>query len=252
MEKKTTALRKVKKMMDVALREKRVAEHSEMPEGVVFVNEDCRAFMRRCVDEGKKFHCCVTDPPWGVDLGDLRFQEANTEWDEQQHALELMEEAFGLLDQVLVEDAHVYVFFAMRNYDRVHRMLAKRWDVDWLPLIWNKRVGSSTMVVDQRYVSAYETIFFCRKGTGRKLAQRTSNVFTYDRVSKPIHPTQKPVQLLMQFIENSTVRGESVFDPFAGSGSTLRAARKLDRVAVGCESDEVMYAKALEIVEGGE
>jgi len=183
-----------------------------------------------------------------VDLGDLRFQDANTEWDEQQHALELMEEAFGLLDRVLVEDAHIYVFFAMRNYDRMYRMLSKWWDVDWLPLIWNKRIGSSTMIIDQKYVSAYETIFFCRKGTGRRLTRRTPNIFTYDRVTKPIHPTQKPIQLLMQFIENSTVRGESVFDPFAGSGSTLRAARKLDRIAVGCENDGEMYEKAVKFV----
>jgi site-specific DNA-methyltransferase (adenine-specific) len=52
------------------------------------------------------------------------------------------------------------------------------------------------------------------------------------------HPTEKPVDILRQLIESSSVMGETVYDPFAGSGSTLIAAILEGRNAVGCEIDE--------------
>lgn len=52
------------------------------------------------------------------------------------------------------------------------------------------------------------------------------------------HPTEKPVDILRQLIESSSVMGETVYDPFAGSGSTLVAAYLEGRGAVGCEIEE--------------
>jgi hypothetical protein len=52
------------------------------------------------------------------------------------------------------------------------------------------------------------------------------------------HPTEKPVDILRQLIESSSVMGETVYDPFAGSGSTLIAAALEGRNAIGCEIEE--------------
>jgi DNA modification methylase len=52
------------------------------------------------------------------------------------------------------------------------------------------------------------------------------------------HPTAKPVLLLRQLIESSSVIGDSVLDPFMGAGSTLLAAQVEGRRAVGIEIDE--------------
>lgn len=52
------------------------------------------------------------------------------------------------------------------------------------------------------------------------------------------HPTEKPVDILRQLIESSSVMGEVVYDPFAGSGSTLIAAALEGRQAIGCEFEE--------------
>jgi hypothetical protein len=52
------------------------------------------------------------------------------------------------------------------------------------------------------------------------------------------HPTEKPVDILRQLIESSSVMGETVYDPFAGSGSTLVAAALEGRDAIGVEIDE--------------
>ena len=51
------------------------------------------------------------------------------------------------------------------------------------------------------------------------------------------HPTQKPVELMRRPILNHTKRGELVYDPFLGSGTTLAAAELTERVCYGMELD---------------
>jgi DNA modification methylase len=51
------------------------------------------------------------------------------------------------------------------------------------------------------------------------------------------HPTQKPVELMRRPILNHLRRGELVYDPFLGSGTTLAAAELTERVCYGIELD---------------
>ncbi len=53
------------------------------------------------------------------------------------------------------------------------------------------------------------------------------------------HPTQKPVELVSRCIEACTIKGDTVFDPFAGSSTTGIAALKLGRKFTGIESDKM-------------
>ena len=59
--------------------------------------------------------------------------------------------------------------------------------------------------------------------------------FPQDNITKKIHPTQKPVELLKNLIRLFTDKGDVVIDPCAGSGSTLIAAKALGRKAYGFE-----------------
>lgn len=61
------------------------------------------------------------------------------------------------------------------------------------------------------------------------------------RIKRPsaniVHPTMKPVELCMRAITNSSVREAIVMDLFLGSGSTLIASEKSDRICYGMELD---------------
>jgi site-specific DNA-methyltransferase (adenine-specific) len=64
-----------------------------------------------------------------------------------------------------------------------------------------------------------------------------------------IHPTQKPQKLIEVIIETHTNAGEWCLDPFAGSGSTAKAARKLDRKFILVEKNPVIFDKMISYIE---
>lgn len=59
-----------------------------------------------------------------------------------------------------------------------------------------------------------------------------------------VHPTQKPLWLMRALVDVHTNPGAVILDPYAGSGTTLVAARFLGRRAVGIEGDEA-YCEAI-------
>ena len=51
------------------------------------------------------------------------------------------------------------------------------------------------------------------------------------------HGTQKPLELMRRPILNNTARGDIVYDPFLGSGTTVEAAEVTERICYGLEID---------------
>lgn len=62
--------------------------------------------------------------------------------------------------------------------------------------------------------------------------RRKNNQFTKNNQH---HPTEKPLELMEYLIATYTDKGDTILDPFAGSGTTLIAARNLGRKAIGIE-----------------
>jgi site-specific DNA-methyltransferase (adenine-specific) len=61
-----------------------------------------------------------------------------------------------------------------------------------------------------------------------------------------LHPTQKPVPALVPLIRSFTLPGETVLDPFAGSGSSCAAALLTGRKYIGIEMDDEYFQLAFE------
>jgi site-specific DNA-methyltransferase (adenine-specific) len=71
-----------------------------------------------------------------------------------------------------------------------------------------------------------------------------SVIYERSEHGRAIHPTQKPLGIIMPLIAYSCPPGGLVVDPFAGSASTLEAARRLGRRAIGVELSEDMCGRA--------
>lgn len=54
-------------------------------------------------------------------------------------------------------------------------------------------------------------------------------------VARTVHPTEKPLSLMLTLVDLFSFPGEHVFDPYAGTGTTLVAAIRRGRVSTGCE-----------------
>jgi site-specific DNA-methyltransferase (adenine-specific) len=192
---------------------------------------------------GESIDLVLTDPPYGVDyLSNRRIRD--TEVAQVIHAddsLDAMRGALALCAPLMKDDAHCYYFAsADETVGDACRALPLSMTFHRL-LCWDK--GNHGMGdLERDYGHAWEAIVYATKGRGRALnPPRPSSLLSgYGRGSGVtwVHPTQKPVTLMKFLIERSSVTGETVLDPFMGSGTTLRAAKDLGRRAIGIEINE--------------
>lgn len=102
-------------------------------------------------------------------------------------------------------------------------------------IVWDKgHIGLG----QQHYRPQHEFIFYCR-GERWYGTRAESDVWDIPRDAGKdyVHPTQKPVALIERAIENSSRRGDVVLDVFGGSGSTLIACERTQRIARLVELD---------------
>ncbi len=92
----------------------------------------------------------------------------------------------------------------------------------------------------------HEIILFLKKGRRVATDKRRSGVIHVPQVRPAdlIHPHEKPLPLIELFIRHSTSRGDLIVDPFGGSGSTARAAKRLERSCLAMELDDRNFALA--------
>lgn len=84
------------------------------------------------------------------------------------------------------------------------------------------------------------------KSDGRRLP---TTILKFNRVERPIHPTQKPVDLLEWLIASYSNEQDVVLDNCMGVGSTGIAARRKNRKFIGIELDEAYFKKAKAFIE---
>lgn len=188
--------------------------------------------------DGAKVDMVFTDPPYGVNVsgkggdpiaGDISFT-----------AIPLM---FGALDAVLAPGAWVYACGGQSNISLYSRMFELHFRQLPRMIIWDK--GRTAILRRNGYHSCYELIFFAFRegGGGRWFSGRTSEDaddiwrVPVDGDADRVHVTQKPVELPARAIRNTCPPGGLVFEPFAGSGSTLIACEQAGRRCAAIELD---------------
>src|SRR6185312_288132 len=112
-------------------------------------------------------------------------------------------------------------------------------------IIWNK---GRTVLTRTHYWYQHEPCWYVRKKNAPWFGKAGENSTIWDSPSPKFimggsdeekfdHPTQKPVELMRRPILNHIKRGEIVYEPFLGSGTTLAAAELTERVCYGIELD---------------
>ena len=153
------------------------------------------------------------------------------------------------LYRVLKQDTHCYIMINARNLSKLQTEAEKVGFKFQQLLVWVK--NNSTP--NKFYLNNAEFILMLRKGKERWINEMgTKNVLSVDNIiGNKIHPTEKPVSLMEILIRNSSNENEIVLDPFCGCGSTLIAAKNLNRQFIGIEIDEKYYNIAKERIEKG-
>ncbi len=150
----------------------------------------------------------------------------------------------------LKESGHCYVFTNNKNLkDTIVEMQTAGFTVI-KTLVWAK----NNKIMSQAYMSQTEFIVFARKGKFVKINNcGTSDLLQFENPTDKAHPSEKPVELLYELLENSSNVGDTVYDPFMGSGSTGVVALNRDRHFIGSEIDGGYFGDCsdrLEIFEG--
>ena len=216
---------------------------------------DCIEKMKGLQD--RSIDLVVTDPPYKtISGGDSNGKNSvrpkgilsgNRKLFKHQNGV-LVEQWMPELYRILKDGSHCYIFTNSMN---MREMLNAAYDSGFRLhniLVWEK----NNCTPSQFYMKNCEYILFVRKGKAKWInnigSSKTAHHFDNIIGSKQ-HPTEKPVDLMKFYIENSTNFGDIVLDPFMGSGSTGVACVETGRSFIGIELDSEYFQIAKRRIE---
>ena len=138
------------------------------------------------------------------------------------------------------------IFCSFQQDSMVIKYAEKHGFMHHYPIFFVKRYSAQVLKANMRIVGATEHALVFYRDKLPKFRNNGRMIFDWfewvpDNKNIPkIHPTQKPVTLLKTLIQIFTDEGDTVIDPCAGSGSTLRACMEINRNAYGFEIDRNM------------
>jgi adenine-specific DNA-methyltransferase len=197
------------------------------------IHGDCIEAMQR-LDAGS-VGFILTDPPY---ITRYRSRDGNTVINDDNDAW--LAPAFARMHRVLRPDAFCASFY---GWPRADLFLAAWKNAGFRiagHIVFRKRYASKTSFLQYRHEMAY----LLAKGWPARPARPPPDVLDWTYTGNRLHPTQKPVGILRPLIEAFSLPGDTVLDPFCGSGSTLVAAHETGRAWLGIELDPEHHATA--------
>lgn len=123
-------------------------------------------------------------------------------------------------------------------------------DNDFLtrPLIWHKP-NPTVINCDKLYIQSTEIAVYAKRRCGYFAPSYKHNVFTFPFPNEREHPTQKPLPLFNELLQDTSIDNDLILDPFNGSGTTCVAAKMLGRRYIGIDISEEYCKIARERLE---
>jgi DNA modification methylase len=204
-----------------------------------FINQilhgDCIEVMRQMPAESVDF--ILTDPPYLVNYRDRDGRtiqnDADAGW---------LKPAMAEAYRVLKQDRVAIIFYGWTKIDAFFDAWRSAGFQPVGHIVFRKSYSSRSRFL--RY--QHEQAFLLAKGRPPLPKQPLGDVMEMPYSGNKLHPTQKPVAALAPLIRSFSLQGETVLDPFVGSGSTCAAALLTGRRYIGMEMDAAYFRQASE------
>ena len=235
-------------------------------------NGDSIEILKRIPD--KSFDLVFADPPYNMQIGekltrpdDSKVDGVNDKWDQFssfEHYDKFSKSWLKECKRILKDSGSMWVIGTYHNIFRLgyHMQNLNYWILN--DVIWRKN-NPMPNFKGTRFTNAHETLIWASKN------KKSRYTFNYQSLKclnddlqmrsdwilpicngkerlkkdgKKIHSTQKPEALLHRIILATTNKGDSIFDPFLGTGTTAVVAKKLGRKYFGVEKDKKYFQAA--------
>lgn len=197
---------------------------------VTLYNGDCLEYMRTLPD--KSVDAVVTDPPYGQNYKPGGNSSKNLRWSREFIGNPVIGDDKPF-DPSPYLKYNVVILFGANNY--ANKLPASR---GWI--FWDKRCD----FVENAFADG-ELIWTNQDVPVRKISHYWRGVIrASENGEKHFHPTQKPVAVMKWIIDRYTKPGETILDPYMGSGTTGVACVQLGRNFIGCEISPEYFAIA--------
>jgi DNA modification methylase len=198
-------------------------------DGITLIHGDCREVLPQL----EPVDLVLTDPPYGYS-----YESSHAEWSGVFEGGRYTNTR-GAIQQDENTDARDWMIQKIRDTPLVcfgNLRSIPPFDTRGV-LVWDKGDAAGMGDLSFPWKPNWELIFI--RGDGFE-GNRTSGVLRTDSISRlsmgRLHPMEKPVRLITQLLAKHI--GRVVLDPFAGSGTTLVAAKQLGRKCIGIEIEE--------------
>lgn len=197
------------------------------------INADCLELLPKIAARSVDF--ILTDPPYlvGYKSRDGRTvpNDDNDSW---------LKPAFAEMYRVLNKDSFCVSFYGWPHADRFMAAYRAAGFRIVGHFVFPKRYTSASKFVRYQHESAY----LLAKGWPKQPTNTIGDVINWTYSGNKLHPTQKPLSVLLPLIETFSDSTGIVLDPFSGSGSSLLAAKMRGRDYIGIELDPAYHAIA--------
>jgi DNA modification methylase len=182
----------------------------------------------KCVD------LVLTDPPYGVDLGSHKASvECRSRW--------LAKKKYGIYDDTYENYKNLIVPRIVESIRISKRAMVfcagtRMWDLPKPDAVGGVYLPAACGRNCWGFNSLAHVLFY-GKCPDLNLGSKHTAISSTESSEKNGHPCPKPIGWMLWLIDLGSRPGETVFDPFLGSGTTLKACIRTGRIGLGCELD---------------
>ncbi len=199
------------------------------------VHGDCLHVMPRISAGSVDF--ILTDPPYIT-----RYQDRAGRSIKNDDNAVWLKPAFAEMYRVLARNSFCISFYGWPQADRFMNAFRAAGFRIVGHLVFPKRYTSASRHLRYQHECAY----LLAKGYPNEPEYPIGDVIDFVYSGNRLHPTEKPISALLPLVETFSTYDGLVLDPFAGSGSTLHAAKSLGRRYLGIELDAKYHALAVD------